>query len=101
MSEYNNEFNSLSNYYRQKKLIETGENITKYPKNPKDIFVYNKRNVTGDIIKKTPNPPQIGSILQLDYNPKIKIYKHLTDNGYNYWYCKYLPNNGRDFKVTY
>lgn len=43
----------------------------------------------------------IGSVIQLDYNPRIGIFKHLQDDEYDYWYCKYLPNNGRDAKVTY
>ena len=86
---------------RMLKLIRSGHNITEYLIDDKDIFVYEKECINEQIIKKTPNKPKIGSIIQLEYNPKVKVYKHIEDNGYNYWYCRYLPNNGRDYKATY
>lgn len=86
---------------RQSYMIECGANITKYPMNPKDVFVYERKRINDRIVKKTPNPPKIGSVVQLDYNPKVLIYKHLHDGGYDYWYCKYMSNNGRDAKATY
>ena len=86
---------------RMLKLIRSGHNITEYLIDNNDIFVYEKECINEQIIKKTPNKPQIGSIVQLEHNPKVKVYKHIEDNGYNYWYCKYLPNNGQDYKPTY
>lgn len=86
---------------RMEYMIDAGANVTKYQIGKKDIFVYNHECINNRIVKKTPNPPKIGSIIQLDYNPRVGIFKHLQDDGYDYWYCKYLPNNGRDAKVTY
>ena len=86
---------------RMEHMIDAGANVTEYPIGKKDIFVYNRECINNRIVKKTPNTPKIGSVIQLDYNPRVGIFKHLQDDGYDYWYCKYLPNNGRDIKVTY
>ena len=86
---------------RMLRLIRSGHNITEYQIDDHDIFVYERECINEQIRKMTPNKPKIGSIVQLDYNPKVKVYIHIEDNGYNYWYCKYLPNNGHDYKATY
>lgn len=88
---------------RKRYLVECGANITEFKMNPKDVFVYEKEDVTGKIVKMTNNEPQIGSILQLDYNPRIQIYKHIHDKslGLDFWYCRYISNNGRDAIVNY
>jgi hypothetical protein len=86
---------------RMEHMISAGANKTKYEIGEKDIFVYEKQCINDRIVKKTPNPPQIGSVIQLDYNPRVGIFKHLQDDGFDYWYCKYLPNNGSDAEVTY
>ena len=90
-------------YLRKKYFVERGANITEHLMNPKDVFVYEKEDVTGKIIKKTDNEPGIGSVIQLDYNPKIVIFKHIYDKklDLHFWYCKYMPNNGRDAIPTY
>ena len=50
---------------RMLKLIRSGHNITEYLIDNNDIFVYEKECINEQIIKKTPNKPQIGSIVQL------------------------------------
>ena len=92
---------SINRKRRMEHMISSGANKTKYAIGEKDIFIYNRQCINDQIVKRTPNPPQVGSVIQLDYNPRIKIFKHLQDDGYDYWYCKYMPNNGRDAKVTY
>lgn len=93
--------NDINRKRRMEYMISSGANKTKYEINKKDIFVYKRECINDRIVKRTSNPPKIGSVIQLDYNPRIGIFKHLQDDGYDYWYCKYLPNNGRDAKVTY
>lgn len=83
-------------------MVENGANITSYPKSKDDVFVYEKIDVTSNIVKRTPNDVKIGSILQLDYGPKIEVYRHLEgQDGLHYWYCKYMPNNGQDAEANY
>lgn len=86
---------------RMLKLIRAGHNITNNLMDEHDIFVYERECINDHIRKMTPNKPKIGSIIQLDYNSKVKVYKHIEDIGYHYWYCQYLPNNGNEFTATY
>ena len=92
----------LNDEDRMKYMIRYGENISpKHQIRQNDIFVYNKVKINHRIIKNTSSNPVIGSIIQLDDNTKVKIYKHLRDNGYNYWYCIDLPKNSTEYMITY
>ena len=83
-------------------MLENGANLTSYPKSENDVFVYEKEDVTSKIVKQTPDEAKIGSVLQLDYGPKIEVYRMLKgEDERNYWYCRYMSNNGSDAIVNY